>query len=79
MTTEKQPLKAQYEILFGLINDARSTNNPFKANDLKKEIEPLLEQFASSAVNIITSQAEQIDDLQKQLGHLDNRLFNLGV
>jgi len=78
MPQEKQPLLTQYKTLTGLINDARATNNPFKANDLKKEIEPLFEQFANSAVDLITCQSEQINDLQKQLGRLDGRLSNLG-
>jgi len=74
----KPSLQAQYKYLFGLINNARATSNPFKAKDLKSQIEPLLEQFANGAVEMISSQAEQIKDLQKQIGHLDGRLSDLG-
>jgi|GEM_PF-1831334 len=80
MTQEKEwkpSLQAQYKHLFGLINEARSIVNPFKAKELKTQIEPMLEQFADSAVELITSQAEQINDLQKQIGRLDSRLSNL--
>ena len=78
MSQEKQSLQAQYKTLFGLINDARATNNPFKAKELKNQIEPLLEQFANGAVETITSQQGQIADLQRQIGRLDVRLSDLG-
>ena len=78
MSQEKPSLQAQYKTLFGLINDARATNNPFKAKELKNQIEPLLEQFANSAVDLIACQSEQIKDLQKQIGRLDVRLSDLG-
>lgn len=78
MTQENQTLQSQYKTLFGMINDARATNNPFKAKDLKAQIEPLLEQFANSAVDMISNQAEQIKDQQRQIGRLDARLSDLG-
>lgn len=78
MTQEKQTLQSQYKTLFGLINDARATSNPFKAKDLKTKIESLLEQFANSAVAVISNQAEQIKDQQRQIGRLDARLSDLG-
>lgn len=75
----KPPLQTQYNFLFRLIKDARNTNNPFKAKELKNQIEPLLEQFASGAVDLMTRQAEQIKDLQIQIGRLYARLSDLGV
>lgn len=78
MPLEKQTLQSQYKTLFGLINDARATSNPFKAKDLKTKIESLLEQFANSAVDMISNQAEQIKDQQIQIGRLDARLSDLG-
>jgi len=78
MSEKKPSLLAQYKNLFGLINDARATNNPFKAIELKKQIEPLVEPFANLAVETIGCQSEQIKDLQRQIGHLDARLSDLG-
>lgn len=78
MLDEKPALLTQYKTLFGLINDARATNNPFKAKELKAKIEPLLEQFASASIEKLVCQDAQIVDLQKQIGRLDVRLSDLG-
>jgi hypothetical protein len=78
MPEKNTPLLTQYKTLFGLINDARTTMNPFRAKELKAQIEPKLERFALGCVQTISSQENQINDLQKQIGRLDARLSDLG-
>lgn len=75
---EQQTLKDKALFVRGLINKARATNNPFKASELKKQIEPLAELLTFEAVETVDYQANQIRDLQSQIIRLDERVSQLG-
>lgn len=76
--SDKQTLKDKALYLRDLINQARATVNPFKAKELKSQIEALTEAFTLEVVATVDFQANQIRDLQKQIGRLDARLGQLG-
>lgn len=61
-----------------LINQARNTSNPFKAKDIKSEVEPLIEPLLIDTVAELDESQAKITDLQHQIARLDERLSNLG-
>ena len=75
--SEKQTLQQKAKFVRDLINQARSTRNPFTASELKKQIEPLVESLTFEAVETIDCQEAKFKDLQRQISRLDTRLSQL--
>lgn len=48
-----------------LIEQARATANPFKAKDLKNQLEPMLEELVCDSVELLTSLEARLSKLEK--------------
>ena len=76
---EKQTLRGKAQLINELIKTARSTANPFKANEMKKQIEALSEALILEAVATMDSLQSEVKDLQLKLAIIDKRLSREGL
>lgn len=78
MPKEKNNFRTRLETFVSKIKEAKSTYNPMTAKKLKAEIEAEIEPLGFEFVGMVEKLEFQNEDLQRQIGLLDERLSQAG-
>jgi len=64
MSKQKPSITERYNQVKALIDQARATANPFKAKELKSQLEPMLEELVCDSVELLTSLDTRLSKLE---------------